>query len=271
MDQSHHNLQLDALRELYRKHLSELNSLRVTEVDTKNIVDRLRKDIEKNSQVMDGLQQHMYSKSLLIENARVNVSFEQDYIQRQTYYTAHKIDLNNEYGELLQEWHRYKGIIVSPEGPPTQYERSASLLSELAKEGFLCLQFNLETEGNLEFISDGSYKYKNELLLLNWLTTQHIMPVILCTSVHQSAWFDLIDEKSIWYDISNLEDYLLGEDASARLKHYNLIKIAALITYSNLKWKKSIWGRKDAIFLDSNQTNYLDSILNYLHEVHKIC
>jgi hypothetical protein len=270
--QNHQELQLDALRELYRKRLLELNRLKAVEIEKENTLNMLRSLTEEKSQTIHVLKQHLIVMSQMLESVEMRVSYDQDYSQRQQYYIQFS---RNEYvrSEILdsleKKWKNYKGVIVSPDGLRFQNERVKGFLEKLSEAGFLCFSFNEKIELDVVRIAVGYYEYKDEVLLLDWLMRQQIAPKVLCTWVLQSAWFDLLKSKTIWYDICENENVLGGLDASSKLKHYDLLKQAALVTYSDKKLKRHVSSRRDAVLLGSNQPEYIVNMFNERLEVRK--
>ncbi|CAH1223737.1 hypothetical protein PAECIP111893_05036 [Paenibacillus plantiphilus] len=254
-EQQHHELQLDALREVCRKRQLELNELKLASADAEKSIHIRRKAVEGKLQTVQALQQHLNRMSqLLIDNA-ARVSYERDYEQRQQYYKytdPSEVDAKA-FRPLSAAWRSYRGVIVSPDGLRFQNGRIQSALRALAGAGFLCIAFNQEVGAAVEpSAEEGYYEFRDEIMLLNWLTEQGIKPIVLCTWVLQSSWFDLLDSATIWYDICEHEDVLWGMDASARLKHYDLLKQSTVVTYSDKKWKRYAGPRKDAVYLDSD-------------------
>lgn len=257
-EQQHHELQLDAWREVCRKRQLELNALKLAIVDAEKSIHIRRKAVEGKRQRAQALQQHLDQMSQLLIDNGARVSYERDYAQRQHYYqftAPSELDGGAEaFRPLSAAWRSYRGVIVSPDGLQFQNGRIQSALRALAGEGFLCIAFNQEVGAAIEASAEeGYYEFRDEILLLNWLTEQGIAPTVLCTWVFQSSWFDLLDSATIWYDICDHEDVLWGMDASARLKHYDLLKQSAVVTYSDKSWKRYAGPRKDAVYLDTDE------------------
>lgn len=256
-EQHHHELQLDAWREVCRKRQLELNELKRASADAEKSIDKRREAIEGKLRTAQALQQHWDRMAQLLSDNAARVSYDRDYAQRQHYYKY--TDLSELDGDaeafkpLSAIWKSYRGVIVSPDGLRFQNGRIQSALRALAGEGFLCIAFNQEVGAAIEPSAEaGYYEFRDEILLLNWLTEQGIAPTVLCTWVFQSSWFDLLGSATVWYDICDHEDVLWGMDASARLKHYDLLKQAAIVTFSDKKWKRYVGPRKDAVYLDSD-------------------
>lgn len=269
LEQSHQEVQLDALRRLHGRKLIELNERRR---DARNLgltVKELSDAVKEKGRKAVELEQHIQRMSQLLEHKKQLVSYESEYEQRQSYYIQEsgRIDSGLYPNIFVAKHTAYKGIIVAPDGLRFQSERISGLLRKLAEDGYLCFSFNVGIHEAIECGADGFYEYKDEALLLIWLAEQETSPTILCTWVLQSAWFDLLKNKTIWYDVCDHEDVLWGTDAMSKLKHYGLLKEAGLVTYSNKKRKKYIAARKDAIELESRSDEHAVSRVSAWLEV----
>ncbi|XID91170.1 hypothetical protein ACF3MZ_22010 [Paenibacillaceae bacterium WGS1546] len=252
--QSHQERQLDALRELYRGKRFELHRLKSAAIERESFAAGLRDSIRKKRLAIDALERNIQDMSRLLESKAAQVSYEDDYRQRQSYYiqAAEQADPAAGCPETFPSMRqRYKGVIVAPDGLRFQGGRIAEMLNGLAEDGFLCFSFQADVDGAEACLAEGCVAYNDEAFLLRWLKERGIAPTILCTWVLQAAWFDLLASRTIWYDICEHEDLLWGADASARLKHYELLKEARLVTYSDRKWRKYTVARQDAVALES--------------------
>ncbi len=254
LEQSHQELQLDALRELHRSKGRELHRLKRATAELEREAAGRRDAVREKQRQIEALRTHVQSLSLMLEDQEPRVSYDSDYRQRRRYYmdASRRIDpAVASPGGLPRTSAGHRGIIVAPDGLRFQSERIPGLLKGLAKEGFLCFAFDDRADGFVPGLPEGYCEFNDEAFLLSWLIEQEISPTILCTWVLQAAWFDLLPSKTIWYDLCEHEDQLWGMDASARLKHYGLLKEAGLVTYSDKRWSKYAAARKDAIALES--------------------
>ncbi|MDR0269463.1 MAG: hypothetical protein LBJ26_15375 [Paenibacillus sp.] len=261
LEKSHRENQLDSLRILYRNKLSDLNKVRVKVTDSEKRLKVIHEKFEKSNQLNIALQHHLDRMRQLLSDSKAQITFEEDYRLRTNYYIS---QMSKQSGSttMALDWRSYKGVIVSPDCLQIQRDRAAGLMLELSRSGFLCFAFSEDTIGDMERISDGFYKFKNEVFLLKWLQAQSVIPMVLCSSIQQSAWFDLIEEKILWYDLCGPENIFLGDDASSKLRHYDLLKQAKYVTYADSSFKKYLYARKDAFFLDANESGHLKMRFN---------
>jgi hypothetical protein len=269
LEQGHQEVQLDALRRMHGAKLIELNERRRDARNLGQSVKELSDGVKGKEQQAVALEQHIQRMSQLLERKKQLASYESEYEQRQRYYIqeSERVDAKLFPDVSRAKRNSCKGVIVAPDGLRFQSDRISDLLKGLADDGYLCFSFNVDLNEVIERGADGFYEYKDEALLLGWLTKQKIAPTILCTWVLQSAWFDLLPNKTIWYDVCDHEDVLWGMDATSRLKHYGLLKEAGLVTYSNRNWKKYVAARQDAIELESRSDKHAISCISACLEV----
>ncbi|MBW7452785.1 hypothetical protein ACFOLF_24240 [Paenibacillus sepulcri] len=252
-EQEHQEQQLDALTEVYRKRLEELHELMAAKPEAESKLRLLHNAKEELQRNIEAEQLHQSQMAHSIQNALIRVSYDVEYKQRQQYYQSFSLSVDSEtslISTLTNKGRNYKGIIVSPDGLIFKNNRQKTLLKSLAEMGFLCFCFNHALDSSIEHREGSLYEYKDELVLLEWLKSERIKPVVLCTWVLQSAWFDLLEYKTIWYDICDHEDVLWGTNALSRLKHYDLVITADLVTFSDRRWKKYTAARNDSVLLD---------------------
>jgi len=255
LQQSHQERQLDALGELSRSRRLELHRLKRTAEEMDRDAAARREAVREKQREIEALRLQVQSLSQLLESRTARVSYDSDYRQRRQYYmeASRRIDpATSLASEMLRLGASHKGVVVAPDGLRFSDGRVSALLKGLANEGFVCLTY--ADRGNRSSgtdMPDGYYEFGDEAALLGWLIERKIAPTILCTWVLQAAWFDLLPAKTIWYDLCEHEDLLWGMDASARLKHYELLKEAGLVTYSDKRWRPYAAARKDAFALES--------------------
>ncbi len=255
LQQSHQERQLDALGELSRSRRLELHRLKRTAEEMDRDAAARREAVREKQREIEALRLQVESLSQLLESRTARVSYDSDYRQRRQYYmeASRRIDpATSLASEMLRLGASHKGVVVAPDGLRYSDGRVSALLKGLANEGFVCLTYaDRGNRSSSTDMPDGYYEFEDEAALLGWLIERKIAPTILCTWVLQAAWFDLLPAKTIWYDLCEHEDLLWGMDASARLKHYELIKEAGLVTYSDKRWRPYAAARKDAFALES--------------------
>ncbi|GEM_PF-1525469 len=256
LQQSHQERQLDALGELNRSRRVELRNLKRTAEEMDREAAARRDAIREKQREIEALRLQVQSLSQLLETRTARVSYDSDYRQRRQYYmeASRRIDPATSLASMMPRLRAsHKGVVVAPDGLRFSDGRVSALLKGLANEGFVCLAYaDRGGSGSAEAdMPDGYYEFEDEAALLGWLIERKIAPTILCTWVLQAAWFDLLPAKTIWYDLCEHEDLLWGMDASARLKHYELLKEAGLVTYSDKRWRPYAAARKDAFALES--------------------
>ncbi|WP_138754955.1 hypothetical protein [Paenibacillus sinopodophylli] len=265
LDQGHQELQLDALRELHRSKVSQLLELNETVKEMEIEIKHRRAELEKTKNKNYDLEHMLESDKQIVKRQEQIVKYEKEYSNRQLYYIQASENVDSSlfgFESFLLKNKDRTNIVVVPDGIKFKSNRMSELLQSLSERGFLCIAFNGSLENGLAENVNGYYEFKDEALLLKWLNKYKITPIVLCTWVLQSAWYDLLISKRIWYDICEEEDFLWGIDASARLKHYEILKQAEVVTYSDFKRKKHTLARKDALLLTINNVNSLVSKLS---------
>lgn len=213
----------------------------------------LRNTLEDKVREADSLEQYFERMARVLERHSGQVAYEQDYERRQQYYLERmQLTGGNEGGmELPEDIAPFKGIIIAPDGIRVGGHRTSELLSRLAESGCLCLYFDPEASNSPGLEENGYRVYNDESALLRWLLANKIAPVVVCTGVQQAAWFDLLPQKAIWYDVCASENELWGVSPAARFKHFELLAEAHVVTYSQKSWRRYVMARKDAIALES--------------------
>lgn len=267
LEQKHQELQLSAVKVKYTKKLDFLKKIIIEKKEAETRLEALRDEEKGKLHLIESLEQHANRMSQVLQSKKNFIPYETHYEQRRLYYTEapQTIDPTGDFPRDLTSRLKYcRGIVVSPDGLRFQGDRLETLLKNLAQLGFLCFSFHNEMEKRVERVEESYFQYKDEPLLLSWLRKERISPIVLCSWVLQSAWFDLLGKKTIWYDINDHEDVLWGIDAKSRLKHYELVKSSEVVTYSDKKWKKYAAYRKDALLLISDEADKNTMFLNQL-------
>ncbi|WP_145323831.1 hypothetical protein [Paenibacillus xylanexedens] len=248
LDQEHLEIQLDKLKSVYKKKTLEIINL---EKETETILKKLTNmDLQINDRAenLQILQIQVESLEISLNNARLQVPYENDYTNRKHYYQATYDSVDTQcFRRIPLENGQLKQVIISLDGMDFQIKRANELLGDLANRDYVCFHFERDIEKDVECISENNYVYKSEVQLLSWLKSVNIVPLILVNSVQQTALLDLIEEKYIWYDVCNNSDLLWGEQAASKLKHFELLEAADLVTYSDRKWKRYTLLRHDSM------------------------
>lgn len=263
--QLHREIELDSLRQIYSKMMVQLREINFNKLQQQFFLKDLQTTIEKLQQKKSALEDQLNLVVQQIQQAENKLRYETEYKQRQTYYRLilqQPLDLSQSSFHSIQS-RGYKGVIVSPDGIPFQHERIQSLLSIMAHGGYLCFYFNSHASKDVEQVDEGLLQYNNEISLLRWVLANSCSPIVLCTWVLQAAWFDLLDSKSIWYDVCDREDVLFRkDDPGILLKHFEQVRQADLVSYSDTQMKKFVSLRKDAVCIPpKKETEFRDSLI----------
>jgi len=254
MDQDHFIIQHDSFIRLHRKRLTKLNETIALSNKKRQELSALQARSEEKAKELNELQITLMRFDQIKEQARGAVKYNEDYKSRQMYYikaieTISEASLDDLTRRIIPQGKERTRIIVSPDGIRLQEGRSKALLRQLASQKTICFMFDDSICEDIKEESKGSYLFKSEPLLLRWLMNMEIKPVVLSNWVLQAAWYDLLPEKTIWYDICDDENILWGLDAESRLQHFERLRTATLVTYSDRRWKKYAAMRKNAVFL----------------------
>lgn len=248
LNQEHLEIQLENLKSVYKKKTFDIIKL---EKKTEAILENLTNiDLEINGymQELQILQVQIDGMEIPLNNARSQVPFENDYLNRKSYYQAAYESVDPECFNLIGlENEKLMKVIISLDGLDFQIKRASELMEDLAEREYVCFHFERDIENDVERISENNYAYKSEVQLLSWLKSINIVPLILVNFVQQTALLDLIDKKYIWYDICNDGDLLWGEQATSKMKHFELLEVADMVTYSDRRWKRYTLSRNDSM------------------------
>jgi len=253
LEQEHLELQNDAGIRLYRSRLTELQWLSRQVQEQEAVLQALHRSCEERTAEAEALARHLEKMSRIQETGAASVKFGQDYEARQRYYEQESnVVAESAISDLalfVKRNRKAQRIVVSPDGLLFPDQRPSLLLRKLASEDYLCFQYDPQIDGVAAKDEYGVLRFRDEPLMLQWLRRSRISPVILCTWVLQSAWYDLLPDKTVWYDVCADERELFGMDAESRFKHFELLKTSKLVSYSDKRWRKYTAMRKDAIYL----------------------
>ncbi|MBN1536270.1 MAG: glycosyltransferase [Anaerolineales bacterium] len=142
-----------------------------------------------------------------------------------------------------------KKIIVYPQ---TVYweplQRPQQLLKELGKKGYLC--FFCEPEKSkleVQEVSENVYTISGERYLVYPLQNKHV--IVLCTWMLNLPFINLLENKTIWYDLIDRLELFSLYDVNMLELHEQVVEGADLVTYSGLNLKSLVSSREDAVYL----------------------
>lgn len=190
-------------------------------------------------------------------------SYEHEYSARQSYY---KLSLG-EYDCF--DWHKANAlsrpkhpIVVLPDSISYGDKRTDNLFERLSVLGAICFQHHPSVAAHT-FASHarGFYTFSDEVYLLAWLLHHRISPIVLCNWVLQAAWYDLIPDVKLWYDIFEGEAYLFHHRTDHKLKHWSLLREARAVSHSAENNRYLAYYRKDAQYIPSDLTDDADYFL----------
>ncbi|MCR8644685.1 glycosyltransferase [Paenibacillus sp. N1-5-1-14] len=180
-------------------------------------------------------------------------TFISEYTARQTYYSrmfhghlhAETLTIMN----ILKE-KSYKAILVYPGAVGWEpQQRPQHFLREFAERGYLCFfcdtqqePFSIDEVENNLFVLRGGDAY-----LLPALRSLSVIVVI--SWMVQMAWADLLPHKVIWYDLLDQLEFFSLYDEQMHRKHDDVVKHAALVTYSAEPLKTYVAERANAMYI----------------------
>ncbi|MWC28292.1 hypothetical protein [Paenibacillus sp. MMS18-CY102] len=233
---SHLLNQTDAVQQLYRRELREKAKLNDSVETLSGEVSNKERAAAVARSKVEALRAEHSRINAALEAKQNSSNFETEYANRQAYYYSYKQCKSKLAAGVVNRLENYKGVIIAPDGIEIHEPRIARWLKGLANSGYLCFQYMPDIEQGY-VNKQGVIQYNNEVDLLRWVLDRQIQPIILCTWVLQSAWYELLGQPTIWYDILALEDLRLwGHDAGGKLKHLELLRSAAVVTSGNERW-----------------------------------
>lgn len=260
--------------EAYYRRLSRLlkNYDRLLD-DVKQLNKRkeaLHREMEARRAQHDRLVRDIQEQTALKASRRSG--YAEEYESRQRYYRASLAGYSSFSWQELGQTSPAEDqlVIIVPDSIAYDRARIAWLFEKLAAEGVLCFQ---HTPGlaarQFHLHGSGFYEFSDEALMLAWLQHYSVRPVVLCNWVLQAAWFELLPDPVLWYDICENEG-MLFIDADSKLKHWELLEQAALITYAEERHHHLTYYRKErACLLSSREDTGLRTVLNQLPGVQK--
>ncbi|MBD0382457.1 hypothetical protein [Paenibacillus sedimenti] len=247
----HVSCQLDAYKMAYRKKMNELHQMKRHIQIKQEHIDARMKEIGQKQQLTLHLEQERESIRAQAAALSTGTTYEQEYDARQQYYKLSR-SLANDSELYLQHLASatYKGIVVSPDTLPFKHNRIQQLLLSLSREGYLIFEFRTsDSEFKLQQLHSNYYTFSDEAFMLGILEVLQDEPIILCSWVLQCAWYDLLPNRKIWYDICDSPDRLWGSNKAAQLKHWDLLSHSEWISYADESYKHLTYYRKDAHFI----------------------
>ncbi|GGH70853.1 hypothetical protein GCM10008014_55710 [Paenibacillus silvae] len=247
-NQEHLEIQLDKLKTVYLKKTIEIMELEKKAEILQNKLTYSDQQMNGYMEELQVLQIQIDGMEVALNNARNRVQFELDYANRRRYYESTYDSVDTEcFNKVLTDEKNASRVIISLDGMEFNIERASGLMEDLSEKDYVCLHFERDLDTDVRRIRKNNYAYKSEVQLLGWLKSIDLKPVLLVNSVQQTALLDLIDAKYIWYDICNHGEALWGEQADAKMQHFNLLDIADMVTFSDRKFKRYTLYRKDSM------------------------
>lgn len=138
--------------------------------------------------------------------------------------------------------HRYKAIIIYPELDDDEpHKRAQQLLKELALSGYLCFFCKpTKKDYHIAEIADHLFVLNKQEYLLPILRSQAV--VVLCNSILQMSWANLLPHKFLWYDV-------VSTPSDDNVLEKKLLREANFVTYSANQLKQYLLVRSDAVCL----------------------
>jgi uncharacterized protein YdcH (DUF465 family) len=276
------NRLINTSHQIMKEQLKEIERLTRESNKLNERIERINTGIVENENNVVNLLQQRDSLKDQLEKHKKSI-YETDYLTRRTYYMAHiqsaeqSTEQKSKVNQILQicKKTKAKGMIVSPETLPYENQRVQKLLQLVSQNGYLCFECRAkrnEADDFIEKVNDHHYIINEEYTLLPALRDQRC--IVLATWVLQSAWFDLLPTKELWYDLCAPEKELFWEDAGMKLEHWKSLSTSSIVSYYDEAVKYLTYYRQDAKQLTLDFPNeevdpFFNLLSDHLHNSNK--
>lgn len=240
--------EVQAFQQVIAKRVRTMKEIKDQQDDVQRLTVVVEAEIQAKRNDVSLLEARLLETDRLLEDRQSWTLYQREYQARHQYYRefAEKVGAEDtgELRTLLQRQDR--PLLISPETLPACRERVQELLRIGASQGYLCIDCvsrGPEEQFRIEEIAPHVHRINEEARLLPLLRKRPV--TVLSTWVLQKAWYDVLSDVTVWYDLCADPSILFGPDPEMSLEHWERLRTAKIVSYAELEHRVLTYFRKE--------------------------